>query len=162
MGLGKFAMQAFFQFPNIEKAIGIEMARSRFKLGVDALRRLAQDLPDEFTLEINDEDSVILWDRKGRSLEFRCGDLFDCTDGVEQADVLICETHFSSEIMSKLISFLEKMKPSSRVLTFENLSNHVKETPLQFEQLAVNVEWEDRFPTTWNKTGHHFFLWKKK
>src|SRR5205085_1905192 len=122
MGLGKMAMQAYLFFTNVTKVVGVELAESRFRLGKEAVKRLAKIFPETYTL-IKDEALVVsVVDSSGRSLEFRKQNLFECTDAVE-ADIIICETHFPRTTYPKLGQFLANMKSGMRTLCFENLAN---------------------------------------
>ncbi|MDR3741757.1 MAG: hypothetical protein P4L40_22285, partial [Terracidiphilus sp.] len=40
MGVGKFVLQAFVQYPNLKYIVGIELAESRFNVAEQALLRL--------------------------------------------------------------------------------------------------------------------------
>jgi len=49
MGLGKLAMQAFLEYPNLDKVVGMELAYSRCEKGKSALAQLAEITPSEDT-----------------------------------------------------------------------------------------------------------------
>jgi hypothetical protein len=167
MGLGKMAMQAYLFFTNVTKVVGVELAASRFKLGQEAVRRLAKLFPETYTLVHDEPLSVSIVDRAGRTLEFRKQNLFECTDAVE-ADIVICETHIPRSTYPRLAQFLGTMKHGMRTLCFENLTNvyiadGISEAEMPLQPLHINVDREDRFKTTWSRdAGHHFYLYEKK
>lgn len=49
-GNGKFAIQAFLQFPNLTRVVGVELTFSRGIQGMCALSRLAKHAPERSTL----------------------------------------------------------------------------------------------------------------
>ena len=56
MGTGKVALQAYFEHPNLKRVVGIELARSRWLIGKNALHRLVREFPEEFSFS-DEEDS---------------------------------------------------------------------------------------------------------
>ena len=102
MGTGKLALQAWLQYKNLEKVIGIELALSRYELGEQALVNLAQARPDQFEILKNIEgQQIVIQDKHNqmRTLEFHCCDLF-LYDGVSEADIVILQTNFPMKRMS--------------------------------------------------------------
>ena len=116
MGTGKFVLQAFVQFKNLIKVVGIELAYSRFVLSEQAALCLITEWPKEYTLVSRVPNQNIIVQNIGptgqkRMLEFRRGNLFAATD-CHDADIVIAQTNFPSETQVKLCRFLGCMKPS--------------------------------------------------
>lgn len=116
MGTGKFVLQAFVQFKNLIKVVGIELAYSRFVLSEQAALCLVTEWPKEYTLVSRVPNQNIIVQNIGptgqkRMLEFRRGNLFAATD-CHDADIVIAQTNFPSETQVKLCRFLGCMKPS--------------------------------------------------
>jgi len=167
MGIGKFALQAFVQFPNLDKVVGIELAYSRFVLGERAALTLVKEWPSQYTLlsRVPNHHIIITSNHPTtgvqRTLEFRRGNLFAATD-CQDADIVIAQTNFPSETQIKLCRFLGCMKPKCKILTYLNLIPLWKKASLMFRQLAVNRSTNDRFATSWSMhRGCHFFLWER-
>lgn len=166
MGLGKLLMQVYMQYPNITKCVGVEISPSRYLLGAKALYRLVDHYPEEFMIEYEDDHTVSIKDKLGRVLEFREGNLFDCNEALEEADIIICETHFPRDIWRRICGFLSGAKQGCRVLTYENLndlySGNSSISGPPFNQQDINKVSDDRFYTTWStRRGHHFYTWCK-
>ena len=111
MGAGRLALQAFLECPYLHTVVGVEIAASRWSLGCAAIERLAAAFPMRFALSrsaTETSESVILeetiygiqgYTRAGagggagpRKLEFRRGDLFDCTSELATAEVVVLQT----------------------------------------------------------------------
>lgn len=165
MGTGKLAMQAFLQFINIERVVGVEICRSRYNIGEEALHRLQSHYPAEFTVTACEKGNLcILSGRHGRRLEFYCADMFDMTKlHVWDADIIILQTNMHSQVYDLLCHTLARMKKNCRILSYLNLATLYPEGGIfPFQQLPVNRCISDRFCTTWSTNrGFHFFLWKK-
>jgi hypothetical protein len=175
MGLGKLVMQAWLMHKGLKYALGVELARSRYLLGEEALLRMVKKFPNEYKLLFHEKVDpkrlrIAIEDNLGRVLEFRKQDLFMVKNELEKgglcADIIITETHFPEATTIKLCKHLNGMKKGARLLTYENLNqcygNETVPIPMPFKQLAINVSEEDRFPTTWSTVrGHHFYLWEK-
>ena len=101
--------------------------------------------------------------KRHRYFELRCADLFTVTDAW-QADVVICETKFPEEKYRDLAIYMSQMKPSVRVLTYEDLDVvyaycHLPNPYVRFDNNHSN----DRFYTTWAPNyGYRFHLWRKR
>ena len=101
--------------------------------------------------------------KRHRYFELRCADLFTVSDAW-QADVVICETKFPEEKYRDLAIYMSQMKPSVRVLTYEDLDVvyaycHLPNPYVRFENNHSN----DRFYTTWAPNyGYRFHLWRKR
>eukprot|EP00455_Lapot_gusevi_P004573 TRINITY_DN11885_c0_g1_i2.p1 TRINITY_DN11885_c0_g1~~TRINITY_DN11885_c0_g1_i2.p1 ORF type:complete len:159 (+),score=21.91 TRINITY_DN11885_c0_g1_i2:72-548(+) len=156
MGLGKLAIQAFLQFPNLKKIVGVEFAPTRYTRARTALQRISSHKPSLTFDYVQDakEDN-------GRVLEFRQGNLFHATDA-RDADIIILQTDFKEPQYPELITFLNGLKKGVRMLTYKNLLNIYDALHLSspFEQMAINVSSFDTFQTTWSN-AHHFYLWQK-
>jgi len=174
MGLGKLAMQCYLQHQNLTYVLGVELARTRYYLGEQALLRMIKFFPDEYSLVFHEAVDprrlrIAVKDSKNRIMEFRKQDLFAVRDeqghGLD-SDIIITETHFPEATQLRLCKHLNGMKKGARLLTYENLHKTYgsKEVniAMPFKQLEINVSEEDRFPTTWSTVrGHHFYLWEK-
>lgn len=167
MGIGKFALQAFVQYPNLETVVGIELAYSRFVLGERAAMTLVNEWPNDYTLlsRVPNQRIIVASNHPTtgaqRTLEFRRGNLFAATD-CHDADIVIAQTNFPSETQIKLCRFLGCMKPTCKILTYLNLIPLWKKASLMFRQLDVNRSMNDRFATSWSMhRGCHFFLWER-
>ena len=155
-------MQAFLQYGHLRKAVGVELAESRFNLAKKAVYRLAKLYPDRFRIAKNSSTLVQLKDLSNRVLEFRKQNLFECSEAA-YADIVICQTHVHQLCLETLSSFLQSFKRNSRVLCFENLFKVSDTNRSFFDQIPVNESEEDRFETTWSRSsGHHFFLFRRK
>jgi hypothetical protein len=164
MGTGKLALQAWLQFPNLEKVVGVELAISRFIIGERALLNLVGHRPDDYELVKHVRDQIIIICDKhtpSRTLEFYAHDLFSF-DGIDEADIAILQTNFPPEAHTKLCGLLMQLKAGCALLTYLNLATLFKGANWIFAQLQVNRSLEDRFPTSWSvHRGCHFFLWEK-
>lgn len=96
MGTGKVAIQAFLQFPCLLSVIGIELARSRYLIGRQALQRLAEICPLQFSFVDDGPDMCRIHTKiqdPSRRLEFRAGDMLALPrQDISTADILIMET----------------------------------------------------------------------
>jgi hypothetical protein len=59
MGIGRVAIQTFFQYPNVQKVVGIEISPNRTKVGLDALQRLYAAGNDAANSTINAASSIL-------------------------------------------------------------------------------------------------------
>jgi len=164
MGLGKLLLQVYVTFPNIKKLVGVELSPSRYDLGADALRRLVSYNTEEYKIQKDSEKIVSIQDGNERLLEFREQNLFDCREGLDEADIIILETHFPKSIWIRMSTYILGMKRGARLLTYENLREVYSSYPeMPFEQIPLNVVPDDRFFTTWSvRRGHHFYCWVRK
>ena len=170
MGTGKFALQAFVQFPNLDKVVGVELAQSRFVLGEKAALTLVAETRENGNSEyrlvsrVPSKRIVIaqtMEDGRDRILEFRKGNLFAATD-CHDADIVIAQTNFPAETQVKLCRFLGCLKPGCRILTYLNLWQLWKRSPMMFRQMDINRSHDDRFATSWSMhRGCHFYLWER-
>ena len=170
MGIGKFALQAFVQFPNLDRVVGVELAQSRFVLGEKAALTLVAETRDNgasryrLLSRVPSERIIVaqsMIDGRERLLEFRKGNLFAATD-CHDADIVIAQTNFPTEMQTKLCRFLGCLKPGAKILTYLNLFPLWKRAPIIFRQLDVNRSPEDRFATSWSMhRGCHFYLWER-
>lgn len=187
MGLGKAALQAHLQYPNLVKIVGVELAFSRAEHAFNALRQAsAEDDRKQVVVSQSELVRIVavtgatvqgkhLEERKQEAskpvrhkplnlIEFRRQNLFDAKDASE-ADILILETKFNPSCWVELALYLTStVKMGARMLTYENLNIVYQEhgLPNPFEQLEINVGEDDRFFTSWaTKRGHHFFIWRR-
>lgn len=165
MGTGKLALQAWLQFRNLKKVVGIELAVSRYVIGEQALLTLINIKPDDYELiSRKNGDYIIIRDKhmSERTLSFYRGDVFEFPN-VELADIAILQTNFPAETHLKLCDFLMRLKTDCRLLTYLNLGTLFKGANSIFRQMSVNKSLNDRFPTSWSiHRGCHFFLWIKQ
>lgn len=174
-GLGKLAIQAFLEFPNLCRVIGVEFAEGRYRCAKEALNALSRAQPDRFRITAQGRlhgDSDITSagleekaDRPTRSIHFELDDFFLVDKKtVKAADIIIMETDISESKCRALFDLLSHMHVGAKLLTYVNLNDfwariHEK---VMFRQLTVNISLSDRFATTWSpERGHHFFLWEK-
>lgn len=104
-------------------------------------------------------------DTKTRTLEYRCGDLFDVTaKEMHDADIVMCQTAFLRPTYPRLCAFLDQMKTGARLVTYHDLELIYREQEIEFRflKLEINISMDDRFFTTWAPVkGHHFHIWRK-
>eukprot|EP00944_MAST-04C_sp_MAST-4C-sp1_P002632 g2632.t1 len=164
MGTGKLALQAWLQFRNLKKVVGVELALSRYVIGEQALLILVEAKPESFEVVSRIADSyIIIRDKNAseRTLSFYRGDIFEFPN-IENADIAILQTNFPEETHLKLSDFLMRLKTDCRLLTYLNLGTLYKGASHIFDQMEVNRSMKDRFPTSWSiHRGCHFFLWVK-
>jgi len=191
MGLGKLALQAYLEFPNLEKVVGVELSVARTARGMAALARMAESESERFSVltdenctavRLTEEEQIIETTTKPvslkykrmavqveekrpgreRVLEFRHQNLFETVDALD-ADIIICETHFPDDSLPKLCDFLNRMKTGARLLTYENLDSVYQRLhrDIPFQRLEVNTV-DDKVFTSWaTNRGHRFHLWRK-
>ena len=166
MGTGKVVIQAFLQFRNLEYVYGVELSAGRFALAEEtALRMLALLGKSSFELERVPGVSITITEKPGekegvcRVLKMENGDMMDVTD-INIADIVMLETDIPAEHIGDMCCLLSQMKPGSRTLTYLDLRKIWPTDMFPFMQLAINLNVNDRFPTSWTvQRGHHFFLW---
>lgn len=188
MGIGKFAVQAFLEYPNLRKVVGVELSKARATIAKQTLHRLCSIINEtssscEWEAKVEDfeqkpaENSFGLFNQAitrltlnnraigcDRILEFRHQNLFDANDAKE-ADIVICQTHFPVNIHLKLLEFLAGLEPRSRLLTYESLDtiSEKNECSHPFTRLKPNMKDDDRYWTSWAvNRGHRFHLWERE
>ena len=100
-----------------------------------------------------------------RTLELRCGDLFDIGADLVSADIVICQTAFLRTTFTRLCILLSTMKAGARLVSYHDIQSIYSDLKVDFpfERLPANRSSEDRFLATWAPLkGHHFHLWVKK
>eukprot|EP00638_Chattonella_subsalsa_P010550 CAMPEP_0117787184 /NCGR_PEP_ID=MMETSP0948-20121206/6252_1 /TAXON_ID=44440 /ORGANISM="Chattonella subsalsa, Strain CCMP2191" /LENGTH=405 /DNA_ID=CAMNT_0005616281 /DNA_START=171 /DNA_END=1385 /DNA_ORIENTATION=- len=122
MGLGKVAMQAFLQFPNLTRVYGVELSQARYLLATKALKELVRLCPDKFFISSETDGEFIQLKsiEGGRVLEFACGNFFD-TQLIETVDIVLFETDVAQDSYWDLSILMHKMKEGSRTLTYLDL-----------------------------------------
>ena len=164
MGTGKLALQAFLQFPNLGRVVGIELATSRFVLGEKALINLANKHPKDYVIvshTASQEITVADLRRFDRRIQFRRENLFEARDA-RSGDIIILQTNFPAVALSPLCLLLSSLKDGALVLTYLNLMPLWTRGSSILHQLEVNRPQSDRFATSWSlHRGCHFFLWEK-
>lgn len=188
MGIGKFAVQAFLEYPNLRKVVGVELSMARATIAKQTLHRLCNIINEttnssEWEAKVEDfeqkpaENSFGLFNQAitrltltnraigcKRVLEFRHQNLFDANDA-KGADIVICQTHFPVDIHLKLLEFLACLEPGARLLTYESLDTISAKNDCShpFTRLKPNTKDDDRYWTSWAvNRGHHFHLWERK
>lgn len=132
-GCGRLCVQAFLQFPNLERVVGVELTSVRSKVGFIALTRLAKSPPKAYagrcSLTVTDRPHLQYSltvapppnsHEPSRTLELRQMNLFECTEAW-QADTLICETNIDASMQYDFLHFLSHCKAGCRLLTYNNL-----------------------------------------
>ena len=188
-GLGKLALQAFYQYPNINRLVGVEFSVGRYRQAQRALQRLAAMYPTECKffscmdrqiccLEQFTSDPLLGEEKHGahtiegrigtRTIHFERFDFFQLERSkIHDADIIIMEADIPQQKHKTLFSLLSAMKCGARLLSYIDLRTAWSAQgefygPLPFLQLPINKSPADRFPTTWSpERGHHFFLWRK-
>lgn len=156
MGMGKLCLQAFLSYPSLKKVVGVELASSRFALGVKAIKRLVNSNPTLFCFEEHcDRIRLCFSTDLSRLLEYRLQNLYDCLDAVgpEGGDILICELDIPSSSFNRFTKMLDQAKTGSRLMMLKALR------PI-YEAVHgddCNMPWDpissDTFCTTWNTKG---------
>jgi hypothetical protein len=101
----------------------------------------------------------------GRTLKIECGNML-LIDNIHEADIIMMETDLPAEIHQETCELLSKMHEEAMVLTYHDMKKIWISTattpPCCLQQLEINKNLTDRFPTSWSvQRGHHFYLWKK-
>lgn len=124
-------LQIFLCYGGVVRAMGVELARSRFLKAASALRLLWSELPSVFAFE--QTESVVRLTMKQtfdpavptRTLEFHHGDIFDFVKEVPKADILIVETQLDAKgdgkSAERLVPLLSMVTPGARFLTYNRL-----------------------------------------
>jgi hypothetical protein len=107
-GRGKLALQVFLRFPNVQKIVAIELMKSRYDVGVKAVREIQKRWPMTFELQESKDGLSVFFSFRGqnRVLEMKNMDLFDLPkEEYQKTNVLLLETAISrtSEIRCKLL-----------------------------------------------------------
>lgn len=175
MGLGKLCIQAFLEFPNVTKVVGIEFSNSRFSKGCTALKSL-EKIHSELNLNPwNDYTWVLEEETKNkkmklmltnenfqsqRILEFQNGNLFHCQD-YSEIDIVICETSIKETKYADLCLLLNKMKTGCKILTYQSLPTIYEITKIENPWVSLEAACKDYFQTTWCHTTKFYFGVKK-
>jgi len=182
MGLGKLVMQAFLEYPSLEKIVGVELAYSRFKKAECAIAQLAENTPgDNVVWSLSklengtrlienfkdpkrvkeDTKAIVRPKSRERTLEIRRGNLFHVPE-CKEADIIVCETKIRPVKFRELCLLLNTAKKGTRILTYENLDEVYQcakiDTP--WKRLPINTA-DDVFPASWCTQGTHFHLFEK-
>ncbi|CEO98921.1 hypothetical protein PBRA_007035, partial [Plasmodiophora brassicae] len=144
MGLGRAILRTYLSCTSLRKCIGVEASGNRFKTTVAALRQwpgleVVVDVPA----------ACVVADRDQRILDLRCGDLFDCEDGI-QSDVVLLYIRLYPAMRRRLCRFVVTMRPGARLITnidIVSLFLAVFDEPAPFEQVAINRSTFDCFRT---------------
>ena len=186
-GTGKLCLQCFLQFENLATVEGVEISPSRYRIGEEALLRLARARPRKFRVSAHSPGSVIhivtertqsgsagkiaMRGNDGRrapclrTLTLRAGDMF--TASIASSDLLVLEVAMGGEFVQRLRDFLWTAKPGARILSYLDLRRTFVDAQIlsgappapPLRQKGINRDLSDRLPTSWNPKGHHFFIW---
>ena len=97
-----------------------------------------------------------------RTLKIECGNML-LIDNIHEADIIMMETDLPPEIHQETCELLSKMHDEAMALTYHDMRKiWALGSTCSLQQLEVNKNLTDRFPTSWSvQRGHHFYLWKK-
>lgn len=97
-----------------------------------------------------------------RTLKIECGNML-LIDNIHEADIIMMETDLPPEIHQETCELLSKMHDGAMALTYHDMRKiWALGSTCSLQQLEVNKNLTDRFPTSWSvQRGHHFYLWKK-
>eukprot|EP00948_MAST-09A_sp_MAST-9A-sp1_P002060 g2060.t1 len=166
MGTGKLVIQAFIQFPTIQRAVGFEISQSRFAIAEEAVLRLVEYFGDYFYLDKEkyiQGRTVVIKDRNGRSLEMYTTSMFlMCDISLYKSDVIILQTNIMPNSYYSLLRMITFFKRGAKILSYLNFENVWNFEMFPLEQYPINLAMSDRFATSWTSDrGYHFYLWKK-
>ena len=133
--------------------------------------------------EMREENATLSPRARRRTIEFRCGDLFDCTDEeLAEAQVVVLETCFPAACFGPLASLLLRraVHPECRVVLYHDLRSLWAALPpallndtdatakitagcdCPFHQLEVNKPESDTLSTSWSpELGYHFYCYER-
>lgn len=139
-GIGKLALQALLEHGpvrRLSRVVGMELAPSRHRIGVEALHRLAATRPESFEmLESDCEDSAVLallqrdageiancgapWSPR---VTLICGDfLVDLPpEVVEEADLVLLQVCLPPGLYKSVFHLLSRLKPGALILSLLDL-----------------------------------------
>lgn len=173
-------VQAFCQFGELQRVIGVEIAQSRAARAFQSLRttervfeRLSSGIASTCTCEgggggprwtrhAEGTSSFLRLDgeRGMRQLEYHCDNLFNFPKAFyEQANIVVMATDFPEEVWPRLAGVLRHLRTGTRLLTYQNLIPHVY--PSADACPFIRIALGSTFETSWNPE-HEFFLWRKR
>lgn len=163
MGTGKLAMQVFAQAPTVQRIVGVELAPSRYRIGAEALRRLAE-LPHGNCKLIEDTELTCIAEENGtgRILEFRCGDMFAIHNDIANADAILMEVAFSDNLIMPTCKLMHELKDGCRILIFYRLEEiWMDDGDCPCQPLVDTSGVWDWYSTSWSPNyGHPFFCYE--
>lgn len=163
MGSGKVALQTFLQCPSVQELLGVELVRSRYQIGEQALRKLAAQCPERFTLTCLEAGRRISMEEAGtrRRIEFRCGDFFAVgLDLVCRTDVIFFAVNVPCKLFPRLCGHFASAKEGCRLFTYHPLDAiWWTDQPCPFHQCEGNVPEADTFSTSWSPQGFKFYVY---
>jgi hypothetical protein len=169
----------FLCYPEIERVVGVEMVRSRYALGVAALKALSVEFPTVFVFEEAKTSATLTMKRTfdpkipRRVVELHHGDMFAWRDLAKEAEIVICECDLPIAKKADLKDLLCSMKPSSRFLlyhSFSELPSYVEGSASGTFTLTDAAAKKHRFSpirpghgftVTWGSGAHIFYLAQK-
>jgi hypothetical protein len=169
MGTGKIALQAWLQYENLKKVVGIELAESRYMVGEIALLDLVARFPDILELRSHTSGLEITIAAVGRTLSFRMGDmLLVPTAELMEAEVIFMEVvlpHFLYAGVTRCM--IDKLANGSRIMMFDDLrkvwvADATDGRSCPFHRIKANESVNDRFSTSFGREyGTHLHLYER-
>ena len=183
LGFGRFALQAMLQWPNLKSVIGTELHPVRARSCFSALQRFALMNADhcKIACSVSGHEPTdfktpgphspkdfriasvsVRFDATGRCINFRKQDLFELLpEATAQADIIIAAVAFSRATRTAFCEAICKMKTGARLLSYECLQDLFRRTRRRRRMPFVQIAPSDTFPTSWNPSGHAFYLYRK-
>lgn len=162
MGTGKLAMQIFAQVPTVERIVGIELAPSRYQIGAEALRRMVElPLTNYKMIEDTELACIVQETDTGRTLEFRCGDMFAIHEDIANADAIIMEVAFCDALIMPTCKLMTELKDGCRIIIFYRLEEiWMEERDCPCHPIVDTSSVFDWYATSWSPNyGHPFFAY---
>jgi SAM-dependent methyltransferase len=148
-GVGKLTVQAFAQFDNIKKVVGIEFSRRRFEKGVIALKT---NVVDELKMqELEHSKTTYLACRGNRTIELRHGDALSTQD-IEDADVVLLMVNIREDHKARAQSLLKRLKKNARFISYTYL--------MEDDEIRARPKSRDSFSCSWSTAGHAITIWE--
>lgn len=163
MGTGKLAMQVFAQITTVRRVVGIELAPSRYQIGAEALRRMAElPLGNWKLIEDTPSACIVKENDTGRILEFRCGDMFAIHEDIANADAILMEVAFCDALVLPTCKLMQELKEGARVLIFYRLEEiWMDDADCPCHPLVDTSGLWDWYSTSWSPNyGHPFFCYE--
>ena len=180
-GFCRLALQAFLSCANLDLVVAVELSSSRFQIGVEALKALVQMAPHCFRTTITRKGRKRVWDvvrlelvrnpstnqllSVPRVFELCQGDLFEATDFIHEADIVICHAALPEKLIPKLIGLIRNVKVGARlsfVPRYQNLLESalftLSDSKIEFGEGTLRRRFKNighglRFAASWNKPG---------
>jgi hypothetical protein len=171
MGTGKIALQAWLQYANLRKVVGVELAESRYMIGEVALLDLVTHFPAIVELRSHTPGLEITIGAVGRTLSFRMGDmLLVPTNELMEAEIVFLEVVLPPSLYAGVTRcMIDKLAPGSRVLMCHSadlrkvwVADATGGRPCPFHRIKANESINDRFSTSFGREfGTHLHLYER-